>query len=77
MRRRRRWKRCVSDKSGPEKDLHPASAAIRIWPSAARRRTTLIGMAAAAASLSRERALFERQSQPLPDVDQGFGQRVD
>ena len=62
MRRRRRWKRCVSDKSGPEKDLHPASAAIRTWPSAARRRTTLIGMAAATASLSRERALLERQS---------------
>jgi hypothetical protein len=29
------------------------------------------------ASLRRERAFLERQAQPLPDIDQGFGQRID
>jgi hypothetical protein len=28
-------------------------------------------------SLRGERALLERQIEPLPDLDQGFGQRVD
>src|SRR3974390_3336525 len=36
-----------------------------------------VGMPAGADSLGRERALLERQIELVPNVDQGFGQRVD
>jgi hypothetical protein len=57
-RRRRRLKSFVSDKSGPEKALRRASAAIRTRRFVAR--AIFVGMAAAADSLCRERTLLER-----------------
>jgi hypothetical protein len=57
-RRRRRLKPFVSDKSGPEKALRRASAAIRTRRFVAR--AIFVGMAAAADSLCRERTLLER-----------------